>query len=423
LKGDGHWTTTKEILGWTIDGVSRSISLPMEKYDRLTSELSNFSKRRFIQVKALQKLQGRLIHASFGIPNGKGLLSPLIALMTKHADHPHRLIKVTKNLRQVFIDWISLLNQVKSRPTLCRDLVPAAPDYIGYCDASHHGAGGVWFGGQRTLPPVVWRVAFPTDIGQSIISSSNPTGHLTNSDLEMAGMLCQWLVLESIAPVAHAHVAIGCDNTPAVSWTSRLLSSKAPVAAHLLRALAIRMITCEASPLAACHIPGKINIMADMASHSFAAFPEDSAFLMHFSSTFPPPQGASWIMCTLHKKTLGKIFLTLQTTMSTREWWMRTTTKGTVIGDIGVNSCGPISTRSFKTWLIQNKLPSSKLSLSGSDKAKSDEAIRSELAQFRRRFQPSARPSNWLATSTLYSNQTQASSTSAFGGNWKPSDV
>ncbi len=308
LKGDGQWATTKEILGWTIDGASRSISLPIEKYNKLISDLSLFGKRRFIQIKTLQKLQGRLIHASFGIPNGKGLLSPLIALVTKYTDHPHRVIKITKALRQVFIDWVSLLNQVKTRPTPCQDLVPAAPDYIGYCDASHHGAGGVWFGGQRTLPPVVWRVAFPTDIGQSLISSANPTGHLTNSDLEMAGMLCQWLVLESIAPVDHAHVAIGCDNTPAVSWTSRLLSSKAPVAAHLLRALAIRMLTCEASPLAACHIPGEINTMADTASRSFTAFPEDSAFLTHFSLAFPPPQGASWIMCNLHKKTLGKIF-------------------------------------------------------------------------------------------------------------------
>jgi len=33
LKGNGCWATTKEILGWTVDGVSRSISLPIEKYN------------------------------------------------------------------------------------------------------------------------------------------------------------------------------------------------------------------------------------------------------------------------------------------------------------------------------------------------------------------------------------------------------
>jgi len=113
-----------------------------------------------------------------------------------------------------------------ARPTPCMDLVPADPDYGSYCDASKTGAGGVWFGIKRPLPPIVWHITFPPDIQQAVVSESNPTGWLSNSDLEMAGMLCQWLVLEVMADGTHTHIAIGCNNTPTVAWSSCLLATK-----------------------------------------------------------------------------------------------------------------------------------------------------------------------------------------------------
>ena len=67
-------------------------------------------------------------------------------------------------------------------------LVVQDPGYIGYCDASKLGAGGVWLAGTRALSPVVWRVEWPPDIQQNVVSSDNHSGTLTNSDFEMAGM-------------------------------------------------------------------------------------------------------------------------------------------------------------------------------------------------------------------------------------------
>jgi len=104
-------------------------------------------------------------------------------------------------------------------------------------------------------------------------------------------------MLELLALLTHSHVAIRCDNTPAVAWTSWPLSSKALVAAHLLCALTICMLACESSPLAACYILGELNTMADMASWSFTTFPSDCTFLTHFSSIFELPQGVSWNIC------------------------------------------------------------------------------------------------------------------------------
>jgi len=89
-------------------------------------------------------------------------------------------------------------------------------------------------GAQKNLPPTVWRIRFSKAIQDQLVSSTNPTGRITNSDLEMAGLLMHWLVLESIADLQHTHVATGCDNTPTVAWTTRLLATKAPIAAHLI---------------------------------------------------------------------------------------------------------------------------------------------------------------------------------------------
>jgi len=199
LKGDGRWDTTKKILGWTVDGNLQCISLPSDKHERLSIDLTKFLCQWVISIRQLQKLLGRHMHAAVGIPNGKGLLSPMVAVVAKNAKNKNKCIKISSELYQTVRDWQSLLLQTKARLTPCQDLIPAPPNFIGYCGASRLGAGGVWFGGNKLLPPIVWRLAFPSDIQSAIITTENPNGHLTNSDFEMAGLLCQWLVLELIA--------------------------------------------------------------------------------------------------------------------------------------------------------------------------------------------------------------------------------
>ena len=57
-----------------------------------------------------------------------------------------------------------------------------------------------------------------------MVSFDNPTGTITNSDLEMAGMVLHYLVLEhDLVALQHVpHVAVWCDNMPKVSWTNKL---------------------------------------------------------------------------------------------------------------------------------------------------------------------------------------------------------
>jgi hypothetical protein len=80
------------------------------------------------------------------------------------------------------------------------------------------------------MPPTVWRVQWPDDIRLSVISFDNPSGSLSNSDLEMAGMLLLYLVLEHLTTLRHIHVAAWCNNTPTVAWMNKLSASRSPIA-------------------------------------------------------------------------------------------------------------------------------------------------------------------------------------------------
>jgi hypothetical protein len=142
-------------------------------------------------------------------------------------------------VRKALLDFGVLIRDLASRPTHVSKLVQNPLDYVGYCDASGWDMGGLWFGGRQTLEATVWRVKWPADITTSIISDSNPSGTITNSDLEMAGVLMHESVLEEALgaeAMVTAQMAIGCNNSAAVAWTQRMAThSKSPTSFRLLK--------------------------------------------------------------------------------------------------------------------------------------------------------------------------------------------
>jgi hypothetical protein len=120
----------------------------------------------------------------------KGL--PSFVGLSRHGEVCHALIDIT-----------AVIQDLASRSTHVSKLIEQTLNYTGYCDASAFGAGGVWFGGGKDLKPIVWRVQWPKDVTNAVVSGSNPDGRLTNSDLEMARVLLQEAVLEAtIGPSA-----------------------------------------------------------------------------------------------------------------------------------------------------------------------------------------------------------------------------
>ena len=96
-------------------------------------------------------------------------------------------------------------------------------------------------------------------------------GDLTINDLELAGLVLNWLALECQKgiPLAYHHIGTFCDNTSAVSWTHKLRTSKSVIAGRLLCMLGLRIHTRQASSLIPLHIAGENNTMADIVSRAF----------------------------------------------------------------------------------------------------------------------------------------------------------
>ena len=117
-------------------------------------------------------------------------------------------------------------------------------------------------------PNTVWRVQWPPDISNSVISDGNPKGSITNSDLEMAAILLQWLVLDHITTTLHRSTLSRSNNTPACSWATRM-SPKSKIAARLIRALALIQRICQAAPMYTLYVTGKDNDIADIPSRFF----------------------------------------------------------------------------------------------------------------------------------------------------------
>ena len=92
-------------------------------------------------------------------------------------------------LRSAISNCRTLLRESTTRPTRCRELVAGWPNYVGVVDASSHGVGGVIIGELSDCPPTVFRLQWPPDVTAGVISESNPKGTITNSDLELAGLV------------------------------------------------------------------------------------------------------------------------------------------------------------------------------------------------------------------------------------------
>ena len=117
--------------------------------------------------------------------------------------------------------------------------------------------------------PTVFRLAWPDHIRKLYRANK-----IINSDLEMAGLLLLFLVMEEVCPSLRAkYVALFSDNSPTVGWVKRMAAKGSLVAMQLVRALALRLKKAGASLLTPQHIGGTQNAMTDIPSRSFGSNP------------------------------------------------------------------------------------------------------------------------------------------------------
>ena len=415
LIAEGTWETRKEILGWLFDGISRTIELPENKGRTIRTETKRLirSTSNKVELKAFQKVHGKLQFASIAIPCGKPLLGPLDrAIATANAANSST-ITLSKEIRLCLEDWMALILMLGQRPTHVKELVLHKAAYQGFVDASKWGVGGVWFGGLNNLSPIVWFWEWPETVRRTLVSSTNRTGLLTISDLELMGILLHWLVLEQTVEqdqLKHTSIAIWCDNLPAVSWVYKMRTSTSPIAARILRALAVRLQCHETGLLAIDHISGIYNTMADVASRKHVTHKEH--FLRYFTKSFPPPQENFWTLFQFRDRILSKISSEMLNAPSPLASWKRLPARNGDFGRLGASSSPSIFqilTRKCVTNLHHNVsncwLPSPNMCV--------PEAFQNELNKFapkqsRWRFAPSARSSKWTMNLVPWSHRKES---------------
>ena len=345
-----------------------------------------------------EKLAGKLQHASYGIPGGTGLFTPIQMAMAKSP----LFINLTPDLKQALEGWRYFIRYLEKNPTSVLQLVSNYPDYIGYCDACGLGVGGCWARGLKELHPFLWHLESPNDIKAKLVTESNPSGTLTINDLELAGAVLHFLALEcQEINLQYHHVGIFCDYVSAVSWAFNLRTSKFLVAGRPLRLLGLRIHARQASSIIPLSIAGSDNKMADMVSRAFKHgkyFEFQNNLTSYFNLKFPLPKQQSWQEFTLPTKLIMRVICCLRGEQLDLGSLIKLPGLSQNTGKCGVSMPqGADSTPSSAISMMNsNATVSSSVLLGGSGQALTVEDIKSKFRASRMRSRPSPRPLSWL---------------------------
>jgi hypothetical protein len=180
------------VLGWVFDTLRRSIELPPHRLDRFFELLASIpSHQHRTSRKKWQQLLGEFRSMTTAIPRGRGMLSQLQAALTYTANaRPTDRLALTRAVHDQLADLRTLAEDVSSRPTRWGELVDSDPAFLGAVDASAAGMGCVWLDAATRAHPLLWRNQFPADVTGAVVSWENPSGTLTNSDLEQVALVC-----------------------------------------------------------------------------------------------------------------------------------------------------------------------------------------------------------------------------------------
>ena len=287
LKGEGAWETRKVLLGWIVDTIRQTVELPPHRKLMLAEIFQDLASRRRISRKTWERILGKLRFVSTAIPGSAGLFGALQGALT--ASKGSGRVRITRVLRDHISAFHSLAADLCHRPTHLAEIVPQEPTLLGTTDAAKAGMGGVYYDPQGTA--YVWRAPFSPDVQARLVSAANLQGDITNSDLEHAGILTQLAIMANNHEVRYATLAIGADNTPAVSRMNKgatMTQGPGPRLCHFQSAHQRLHRYCAVTK----YIPGPDNVMADDASR--LQHLTDQAFLAHFNQSYPQPR--PWVL-------------------------------------------------------------------------------------------------------------------------------
>lgn len=401
-QGDASWSTVKNVLGWIIDSVAMTITLPERRLVRLAELLALIppSQKR-LSLDKWHSLLGELRSMSLALPGSRGLFSSLqVALRTRE----NTRLRLHHGFHAALDDFRWLHTDLGHRPTRLQELVPATPSLVGAHDASGRGAGGVWLPSLTVTPrsarvrtlgsnglvrrhrlrdrhPIVWRTTVPRNVQSRLVTFANPAGDVTNSDLELGGSLFQQEAATQCYDIRERTTKDCTDNLATMYWTRKGSTTSVGPPAHLLRVASIHQRHHRYLNMKD-FLAGTENRMADDASRLLHL--TDHEFLTHFNSTYPQP--LTWALWTPSQLFSSAVISAWRRQTSPPASFLREPPPLVAIGAHGVPTVTP------STWTLPWKgaripSPSSKSSCDGTALALSPPAATSaDLALWRMPF-------------------------------------
>ena len=370
-QGDASWNTVKKVLGWIVDSVAMTLTLPPRRLARLEEILASIpSTQKRLALEKWYKLLGELRSMSIALPASRGLFSSLqAALRTRNGTR----LRLDKAFHDALDDFRWIHRDLAQRPTRLQELVPVAPTLVGAHDASGIGAGGVWLPQPTATPryarvkslrvdgtlrrhrlaqqhPILWRHRFPPNIQSKLVTFQNPGGTINNSDLELAGSLLQQEAVAQCYDVRERTTKDSTDNMATMYWTRKGSTTTTGPPAKLLRLASIHQRFHRYLNLKD-YLEGTRNSMADDASR--LNHYDDLNLLLYFNSKYPQPK--PWVLWTPTSKFVSAVTLALQRQTSPPELFLQEPMQPLVTGTSGQPSALPSDwTLPFKTSKIQS---------------------------------------------------------------------
>jgi hypothetical protein len=145
---------------------------------------------------------------------------------------------------------------------------------------------------------------------------------------------------EVCGPLEEKCLTLFNDNSPTISWATKLTSKRSFVVEHLVQAIALHANPQKACPFTPMHIAGKRMAIADTPMRSFGSNPawhcnSDNELLTLFNSTFPLPSQQLWTVFHLDCRTVMRVISALRMKPFVLDDWRQLPLPGKLVGNIG----------------------------------------------------------------------------------------